>query len=503
MRRVMPLALLLALASTAPARAAEERGDVLIRALERKVMAIAEKASPSVVCIYVSRSDLYYKAPYWGTPDSREYPGQLGTFDAGTARKKVPTDAKHYKRILRTIAEHDLADPNVVPEAFGSGIVVDRKGLVLTCAHVVKNATRLYVRLPGRRGSWANIYASDPRSDLAVLKLLDPPDDLEALELSKGANVRQGQFVLSLSNGFAPGFRPADQPTLSYGLISGLQQAIPLPNGLENTPREKITLHHYGTLIQTNAQTTPSCSGGALLGLDGTVIGLSNALAGVRGDQSGGFAIPIEARTRRIIDVLKRGEEVEYGFLGVGVNSRWPGTRVSQITPGSPAQKAGLMVGDRIVSINGHAVRGNNDLFLDLGLTLAGKTARIEVARGGVTRTYSVTLAKYYVPGPVVAANRPPARFGLRVDYTSIPSQRNPFLHWGRGPGEGVAIREVVPGSPADKARLQPDKIITQVNGKDVRTPAAFYKEMAQAGDKVELTYLNSQNRPERITLSR
>jgi serine protease Do len=502
MRRLLPLALLLAFAPTAPARADDGRAQALLRELDRKGQEVARTIGPSVACIYVSRSDAYQKAPYWGMTQKLTYPGRLGAFDAAAARKKVPVDARNRTRILRTIAEHDLSAPNVVPESYGSGIVVDRAGLVLTCAHVVKNATRVYVRL-GERGSWADIHAADPRSDLAVLKLLDPPAGLKAVRLGEGGKVQAGQLVWCVSNAFAPGFRATANIRIGSGQVSRLRVALP-GNFETTTAREKITLYHHGLLFQTSAHTTPGCSGGALVGLDGKVVGLTTALAGVLGDRPGGFAIPLNASTRAIIQRLERGEEVEYGFLGVMLGSpNRPSTMIGGITPGSPAMKAGLTPGDVIVRINGKDVRDTNDLFLYLGMTLAGREADIEVSRGGrLTRTVRVRLAKFYWPGPVIASKQPPARFGLRVDYTSVLAQRNPFMHrWGRAPAEGVAIREVVPESPADIARLQPDKIITQVNGTNVVTPDDFYKEMARAGNKVDLTVLTSRNQEERITL--
>src|SRR5262249_8864890 len=149
-------------------------------------------ASPSIARIYVSRSTAYAKAPYWGAAAKQDWPGQLGRFDAAAALKRVPADARHRARILRTIREHDLSAPGLVPESYGSGCAVDRTGLVLPNAHVVKTATRIFVRRPGKRGSWADIWACDPRSDLAVLKLLDPPDGLKALAMGDGNKVRQG-----------------------------------------------------------------------------------------------------------------------------------------------------------------------------------------------------------------------------------------------------------------------------------------------------------------------
>ena len=175
-------------------------------------------------------------------------------------------------------------------------------------------------------------------------------------------------------------------------MISNLRNKA--PGNISEMERSKVTLHHYGTLLQTDAKTTSSCSGGALLDLDGKVIGLTTALAGVRSDTPGGFAIPFDANTQRIVEVLKRGEEVEYGFLGVVLNpplhpQRFGGVPLGRISPGSPAALAGLQANDQIVKINGNLVRDNDDLFLYIGMALAGSTARIEVFAGVGTRAPS------------------------------------------------------------------------------------------------------------------
>jgi serine protease Do len=506
MRRLLLLVPLLWPTPAAVARDDDERGGRMLRALEESVVRALREAGPSVACILVSRSDDYHKAPYWGTPADPENPGRLGRFDADAARKKVPGDAPRRARALRTIAQLDLAEPDAVPESYGSGFVVDRVGLVLTNAHVVKNATKIFVRLPGRRGSWADIHASDPRSDLAVLRLLDPPADLRALALGDGGRVRPGRFVLSIANSYAPGFKGNDEPTADWGVVSSLRQKIVEGPQSELNPSKK-TLHEYGTLIQTDARTTPGCSGGALLDLDGKVIGMTNALAGVRGNRPGGYAIPFDANTRRIIDVLKRGEEVEYGFLGVSMSGLRGGVRVDLVTPGSPAARAGLVKDDVIVEINGVPVRENDDLFLLIGMALAGSSVSVKVSRGrfpATERTFTAQLAKFWVREPIIASKRPPARFGLRVDHLSVYWQRNlsPLRFW-RPPSvtEGVVVREVIPNSPADEAKLDDHKVITKVNDTPVSTPADFYREIARAGKSVELTYLNSYGRPATLTL--
>lgn len=194
---------------------------------------------------------------------------------------------------------------------------------------------------------------------------------------------------------------------------------------------------------------------------------------------------------------------MEYGFLGVTLDNTSSqekrGVGIRAAIYGSPAHKAHIGGGDTIVGINGLPIRDTDDLFLLVGTHLAGSTVRLEVMNGsGEKRTVPVTLGKYWVPGPIIAANRPAARFGLRVDHGSIWAQRtfNP-----RMVPEGVVVREVVPESPADKANLQVDKIISQVNGHPVTSPAEFYQAIAKAGRSVEITLLDPNGREGKVTL--
>jgi S1-C subfamily serine protease len=179
------------------------------------------------------------------------------------------------------------------------------------------------------------------------------------------------------------------------------------------------------------------------------------------------------------------------------------GVSIRSVSPGTPAYHAGLRQLDRITSLDGNPVRDTDDVFLLLGMSLAGKRVRLGVVRSGshAQETIEVVLAKYYHAAPFIASRRPPALGGLRVDYTSILSQRAVFPFWQPTVADGVIIREVVPGSPADRAKLQPDKVITAVDGKPVHTPAEYYKAVANARGKVELTILTSENSPEQITL--
>jgi S1-C subfamily serine protease len=479
--RVLPLLLLVGLV---PARGQDRPRLADVRALQEAVQQVIDRAEPSIACILVSRSEAY------GPPPA--VPGRLGRFDA--SRLLPPEPGPRRQKVL----DLDLSNPDTVPESYGSGVVLDATGLVLTHAHVVHKATKIYVRLPGQRGSWADIHALDPRSDLAVLRLLDPPPDFHPLKLGDGGKLRKGTFVLSLANPFAAGFRDGS-PTASWGMVGNVRRRAP---GMTNdVDRTRLTLHHYGTLVQTDVRLNIGCSGGALLNLDGELVGLTTATAALSGGETpGGFAVPLDAGMRRIIEVLRRGEEVEYGFLGVfmATDSK-PGRPVllKDVAHHSPAQRAGLQAGLWIQSINGTPVQEIDDLFLLIGTQLAGNTVRIEASRTpqGPPQMYTVKLAKYFVPGTPIASHRPAARAGLRVDYTSGLASRP------GGIPDGVLVREVLPGSPAERARLGVETLILRVNGKPVATPAEFYQEMDHAAGPVELTVRNSDDREERVTL--
>lgn len=440
------------------------------QALQEAFQKAIEEAEPSIACILVSRSDGY-----------REYqkasaePGKLGGFD-------IPRGMIDEKR-----NRLDLADPTNIPESFGSGVVIDESGLILTHYHVVRDATKVFVRLPGSKGSYADIHAADPRSDFAVLKLLNPPAGLKAIAIGDGGKVKKGQWVLTLANPFAAGFRDGS-PSASWGIISNLRRRA--PGSTEEKDQIKKTLHHFGTLIQTDARLNLGCSGGALLDLKGELIGLTTAVAALQGTEAaGGYAVPMDAGMRRIIEVLKRGEEVEYGFLGVNlIEDARRGAQINAVLPWSPAQYAGLRAGDLIVTVNGTPVREHDDLFLAIGTVLAGAEARIEVRRGGSVQTLTATLAKFYVPGPIIASRKPQAVRGLRVDHASVlqtmPSHFNPQ----QGIRSGVVIREVQPGSAAANALLKVYDLVTHVNGRAVHSPADFYREAQKVQGPLELT---------------
>lgn len=485
-RRVFIIWAALTLVATGAGFDKDEAGDLKQALALQKVMQKAIRdAEPAIACILVSRSDEYQRR--LGHRPNPDQPGKLGDF---RFENRLGPSEDGWKKVRQRL---DLADPGIVPESFGSGVVIDEQGLVLTNYHVVREATKVYVRLPNDsgtrgKGSYADILAADSRADLAVLRLLQPPLGLKTIALGDAAKCRRGQFVLSIANPFAAGFRDG-QPSASWGILSNIRRRAP---GNPHEQERVKPLQAYGMLLQTDARLNLGCSGGALINLQGEMIGLTTALAAIHGGETpGGFAVPIDAGMRRIIDVLKRGEEVDYGFLGVifpeGPPRNGLGIELGNVVYGSPAQLQGrLQSRDRILEVNDKPLRDHDDLFLALGTELAGSRIKLLVQRArGERDSVHVTLVKFLVPGKRIASSlgkRPYFR-GLRVDYASLAVQPFPY----RIP-PGVMVSDVRSDSPAAAVNLKAGEIITHVQGQPVNTPAEFYQEVGRRNGPIELT---------------
>ena len=453
--------------------------------LQRAVHDVIDKAEPSVACILVSRSGKYADL---GEGPSSAIPGKLGAFTPG--RHERFADGVQIALVKRL----NLADPEAVPESYGSGVVIDAAGLVLTNYHVIEKATKIFVRLPGdARGSYADIIGADSRADLAVLKLINPPGNMKPIAIGDGSKVRKGDWVISLANLLGTGFRDGS-PSASWGIISNVRRRGPGP--ADEVKRTK-PLTQYAVLLQTDARLNFGCSGGAILNLNGELIGLSTALAAVTGGETaGGFAVPMSSNVLKIIDVLKRGQEVEYGFLGVSVNpdDRPPGggVLVRDVAPGTPAARAGIRGRDIITAIDGHPVKEHDDLFLHVATALAGNEATVTLNGG---RAVTTRLVKASHAEPFIAANRPRPVFGLTVDYLSTISGDGAI-------DSGVLIREIAPGSAAARGVLgeraaKTRLVIVSVNGVAVNTPAEFYRE-AQGKTAVKLGVADTDRESEK-----
>ncbi len=435
-----------------------------IVALQKSIHATIEKAEPSIACIAVSRSEQYAEL---GEIPSPPTPGKLGGFNP--LRHKRFGDIPRQEMINRL----DLAKGETVPESYGSGVAIDPTGLILTNAHVIEKAIKIYVRFADGRGSYADIYASDSRSDLAVLRLIDPPVGLKAIRFGDGGAARKGDIVISMANPFNAGFKDGS-PSAGWGIISNLKRRVVAPVSEE---RRAKPLNQYGTLIQTDVRLNVGCSGGALLNLKGELVALTTSTASVTGGESAaGYAIPMDQNIKRIIERLSEGQEVDYGFLGVSFRQDErdrvvDGVAIDSVPLGFPAERAGMRAGDVLLKIDGKKVASQDDLFLHVGAALAGNDINLEFRRGNQILTGKARLVKLANNEPFIASQLPPSVHGIRVDFSSIfGSDVAP---------EGVAIKFVDKGSPAAKAlpdwQAASRLVVLSVNRKPVSSPAEFY----------------------------
>ncbi len=498
-------------AATAPpwTAAQENRNRQILEAFQQQLKAVAEKTGPSIVGIVASRSEHYPPVA------AAARPGQLGTFDPREFIKNDPSVAK--ARLAKYL---DLSDPQAaVDHGIAAGVVIDSQGLVLTPYHVVAGARKVYVHFSGGGGSYADIHAADAKSDLAVLKLLEPPQVLKPIRFAdvqlqdtstRAATVAAGQLVVLLAHPMRAEFR-IDRPSMAFGTVTNTRfHVTPLRAELDVNLDKQSSYYKIGPLLEYDIRPWADISGAALLNLDGELIGLATAGAVVYDRTIGpGYALPLDANMRRVLEVLRRGEEVEYGFLGVTLTDirsrREPGVEIGAVTPGGPADAAGIRPGDLIICINGFPVDSYDHLLYHIGWSLAGSTVELTVLpRIGAPRTTTATLAKFLNTQPFIASVRPPACFGLRVDYKSIQTIRARNDLSGRAASllSGVCIREIEPDSPAEKkfkALGEPiDRwLIIRVNDTPVSNPKEFYQAVDRQ-PRVVLTVVDPAETPPR-----
>jgi serine protease Do len=385
----------------------------------------------------------------------------------------------------------DPMDPDYVFNEYGTGVVISESGLVLTNYHVVRQDARHYLTTARRKRFLARIKAADPRYDLAVLEAVEPPvraDDFTPIKFGDASQLRKGQFVIALGNPYA--IARDGQASATWGIVANLQRkAPPGPERLETGQLAKDTLHHFGTLIQTDARLNLGTSGGALINLQGEMIGLTTSLAAVSGyEQAAGYAIPVDETFKRIVARLCEGMPAEYGLLGIYPANLEPrelaaglrGVRVNGVWSGGPADAAGVRDGDLIVTVAGEPVYDADGLMLRVGRLAPGSTTTVEVVHADGRRVeLRVKLAKFAVRGEAIETAPRPAWRGLLVDYATAVLG-GPRLFGGPPPLHApVAVSAVEPDSPAWQAGLRPGTMISHVFDTRIEEPQAFYQQVS------------------------
>jgi len=401
----------------------------------------------------------------------------------------------------RVLAMPNPTDPDFVPNDFATGVIVGASGLVLTNFHVLGEMedSSYWVTTNDRQTYRALPKAADQRSDLAVLEMVTPnrSRQFKPIPFGDASRLRKGQIVVALGNPYA--IARDGSASASWGIVSNLDRKIPYERDT-GPGAEPPTLKNFATLIQTDAKLNLGTSGGALIDLAGRMVGLTTALAAKSGHElAAGYAIAIDEDILRIIETLKQGREVEYGFLGVlPTNLTYEarligglhGVRIEEVVPGTPAAQSGLKRNDIVSAVEGEPIFDKDGLMFEVGKQPVGSPVRLSVLRGDGERERRLTLvaelAKLPTDDRQYFTVKSDAWRGLRVDYaTAEPTftRLNPSVLT----QSNCVIREVESDSPAAEAGLSAQSLITHVNGRRVKTPKEFWQVVKDLSDTVEL----------------
>jgi serine protease Do len=450
-----------------------------VAAIEKTLVDVIARTEKSVVAIARVR---------------KEQPGE-------TFRLEIRPDPFDRRPILPSAPQP--TDPDFIPNEYGTGVVIDRRGLILTAYHVLGEDSEYYVTTSDRKVYKALPRAADPRSDLAVLAV--DAADLVPIAFGNAAELKKGQIVISLGNPYA--IARDGQVSAGWGIVSNLSRKAPATSG-ELDSAGRTTLHHFGALIQTDAKLNLGASGGPLLNLKGEMVGLSVALAATAGyETAAGYAIPVDQTFRRVVETLKQGREVEYGFLGIQpanlaaqeVLKGMHGIRVAQTVPGTPAAKYGLKTDDIITAVDDTPIYDADSLVLNVGKLPVEAIAHLSVIRDGRPRSVEVKLTKYAVRGKKIVTVPEPLWRGMRVEYPT--AMLNTEVRTMGGPpftGEGVVVTEVAENSPAFSAGIQQGMIITHVGRTAINTPKEFHDAVDNATGHVSLRIADDKKNPVR-----
>jgi Do/DeqQ family serine protease len=372
-----------------------------------------------------------------------------------------------------------------VEHALGSGVIVQADGHILTNHHVVDGAEDIKVDLASRRTYSATLVGSDAPSDLAVLKI--SASGLPVLNLGDSDGVRVGDVCLAVGNPLGVG------ESVTSGIISAKGRATGLSDG------------SFQDFLQTDAPINQGNSGGALVNTRAELIGInSQILSPSGGGNIGiGFAIPSNMAKSVMGQLIGKGK-VQRGMLGVGIQpvtddlarglglKELRGVLINSVTPGGPAEKAGLKTGDVILQVNGKDVNDSNVLRNMIAQTAPGTSVTFMIQRNGQQQQMPVTLGSLAETGSAGGGTGGGAAGAGRLGVSLIPLTPEIASRLGLKRGiQGLVVQSVDDGSPAAEAGLQAGDVIQEVNRQSVRTAEDMRTAIEKSGDRPPVLLIN------------
>lgn len=415
------------------------------KVIDPALPAVVNISSTKVVKRTLNTPDLFFNDPFF-----RQFFGN----DGRTQRSAPQTEREH---------------------SLGSGVIINPDGYIITNNHVVDGASDIEVFTKDKKKFRAKVVGTDAQTDVAVLKI--EATDLPTLTLGDSSNLKVGDIVFAVGDPFGVG------ETATMGIVSATGRAF---GG---------NIEHYEDFIQTDAAINPGNSGGALLDLHGDLIGINTAIItgdGGSGNAGVGFAIPINM-VRNVTEQIVDHGKVVRGHLGVyvqGVDAdmakafglkQGGGALVADVTPGSPAAKAGIQRGDIILELDGQPVNQPDDLSLKIAELGPGTIVHLKISRNGETRTVDVTLDQLTESAEESAPEQPgtSAVQGVQVQNMTPSIARQ----LGIPPTtSGVVVTSVDPSSAAAAGDLQEGDVIQEVNRRPVHDVAQFHRALEVAG---------------------
>jgi len=436
MRRAICLtaALVTAAALAGPA-AAQDRRVPTLPELRMSYSPVVQRVGPAVVNVYAARM-VQNRNPLLDDPMFRRFFG-------------VPGEGGGAGQLQRSL---------------GSGVIVDKSGLIVTNNHVIEGADEVKVSLADKREFEATLVLKDQRTDLAVLRIKDPREAFPSLDFANSDALEVGDVVLAVGNPFGVG------QTVTHGIVSALA-------------RTQVGITDYQFFIQTDAAINPGNSGGALVDLAGRLVGINTAIFSRSGGSQGiGFAIPANMVRVVVASARSGGNAVKRPWLGAqlqgvtpdiadSMNLRRPaGALVASVTASSPAAEAGLRPGDLIVSVDGQSVDDPNAFDYRFVTQPLGGSAKLGLVRAGrdVTATVALRTAPELPRDEIVIRTRSPFA-GARVANLSPALADELRLPNAEG---GVVILDVDGGSYAGSLGFRRGDVIQEVNGAGVAKTA-------------------------------
>ncbi len=370
-------------------------------------------------------------------------------------------------------------------QSLGSGVIVSPEGYILTNNHVVDGATDVRVTLSDKREFKAQVIGTDPKTDIAVLKLTG--EKFDAITLGDSQKVQVGDYALAIGDPFGVG------QTVTMGIVSA-------------KGRGNLGIEDYEDFIQTDAPINPGNSGGALVNDRGELVGINTAILshGSGGNEGIGFAIPINLARNVMGQIIDHGK-VTRGYLGVVIQPITPamskalnlnkleGAIVSDVSAKGPAKDAGVQRGDVITAINGNTVPDSNELRNTISMMQPGQTVKLTVNRNGSTKDIDVKLGELPLSKEEAAndsenGGSKESMKGITVETLDSDTAQQLQLPEAT---KGVVVTGVDPSSPAADSGLRKGDVIEEVNHQPVKSAAEFEAAMSKSEKNGVLLLVN------------